>query len=242
MEQFGEGIRKLILAGVGAVAVTKEKSEAVVRELIKKGELTVEQGKVLNEELKHNIKEAIRENVQVNVVEQPDDLMDAVDGMDDAQLEALKQRIQAAEQARKAQPAPESGEAAPEAEPAAKAEEPTEETKAEERGTHMPVRSEDRAENRQRLMEIMEVVRRHELVKGMTPEKLCAVMEDLGPTFIKLGQILSMRSDFLPKSYCEALKKLRSSVAPTPLTSRRWAALPSRRRTRPCCKAASALW
>ena len=131
MEQFGEGIRKLILAGVGAVAVTKEKSEAVVRELIKKGELTVEQGKVLNEELKHNIKEAIRENVQVNVVEQPDDLMDAVDGMDDAQLEALTQRIQAAEQARKAQPAPESGEAAPEAEPAAKAEEPTEETKAE---------------------------------------------------------------------------------------------------------------
>lgn len=131
MEQFGEGIRKLILAGVGAVAVTKEKSEAVVRELIKKGELTVEQGKVLNEELKHNIKEAIRENVQVNVVEQPDDLMDAVDGMDDAQLEALKQRIQAAEQARKAQPAPESGEAAPEAEPAAKAEEPAEETKAE---------------------------------------------------------------------------------------------------------------
>ena len=131
MEQFGEGIRKLILAGVGAVAVTKEKSEAVVRELIKKGELTVEQGKVLNEELKHNIKEAIRENVQVNVVEQPDDLMDAVDGMDDAQLEALKQRIHAAEQARKAQPSPESGEAAPETEPAAAADEPTEETKAE---------------------------------------------------------------------------------------------------------------
>ena len=80
----------------------------------------------------------------------------------------------------------------------------------------MPVRSENRAENRQRLMEIMEVVRRHELVKGMTPEKLCAVMEDLGPTFIKLGQILSMRSDFLPRNYCEALKKLRSSVAPMP--------------------------
>ena len=83
----------------------------------------------------------------------------------------------------------------------------------------MPVRSENRAENRQRLMEIMEVVRRHELVKGMTPEKLCAVMEDLGPTFIKLGQILSMRSDILPKEYCEALKKLRSSVAPMPACS-----------------------
>ena len=131
MEQLGEGIRKLILAGVGAVAVTKEKSEAVVRELIKKGELTVEQGKVLNEELKHNIKEAIHENVQVNVVEQSDDLMDAVDGMNDAQLEALKQRIRAAEQARKAQPAPESGEAAPEAEPAAETKDAADDTKAE---------------------------------------------------------------------------------------------------------------
>ena len=58
MEQLGEGIRKLILAGVGAVAVTKEKSEAVVRELIKKGELTVEQGKALNAELKHKVEEA----------------------------------------------------------------------------------------------------------------------------------------------------------------------------------------
>ena len=81
----------------------------------------------------------------------------------------------------------------------------------------MPVRSESRTENRQRLMEIVEVVRRHEIVKeGMTPKKLCDIIEELGPTFIKLGQILSMRSDILPKEYCEALKKLRSSVAPMP--------------------------
>lgn len=81
----------------------------------------------------------------------------------------------------------------------------------------MPVRSESKAENRQRLMEIVEVVRRHEIVKeGMTPKKLCDIIEELGPTFIKLGQILSMRSDILPKEYCEALKKLRSSVAPMP--------------------------
>lgn len=80
----------------------------------------------------------------------------------------------------------------------------------------MPVQHENRTENRQRLMEIVEVVRRHEIIKGLTPEKLCAIIEELGPTFIKLGQILSMRSDILPKEYCEALKKLRSSVAPMP--------------------------
>lgn len=59
---------QLILAGIGAVAATKEKSEGILDELVKKGELTVEQGKVLNEELKHNIKDAIRENVTLHVV------------------------------------------------------------------------------------------------------------------------------------------------------------------------------
>lgn len=118
MDQLSDGIRKLILAGIGAVAATKEKSEVILDELVKKGELTVEQGKVLNEELKHNIKNAIRDNVTLHIVtdeddeEKPEDgrdeseaapqgdLMDAVDSMDDEQLTALKARIQAAEAAR----------------------------------------------------------------------------------------------------------------------------------------------
>ena len=58
MDQLGESIRKLILAGIGAAAVTKEKSEGLLKELVKKGELTVEQGKALNAELKHKVEEA----------------------------------------------------------------------------------------------------------------------------------------------------------------------------------------
>ena len=126
MDQLGESIRKLILAGIGAAAVTKEKSEIILRELVKKGELTVEQGKVLNEELKHNIKDAIRENVTVNIV--TDDMLDAVDDMDDEQLAALKERIAKAEAARsQEQPAEEAPEAPVESETAAETE--TEETK-----------------------------------------------------------------------------------------------------------------
>ena len=137
MDQIGEGIRKLIMAGIGAVAMTKEKSEDVLKELVRKGELTVEQGKVLNEELKHNVKEAVRNNVTVNVVndEAPHTaVMDSVDSMDDDELAALKQRIYEAEQARKAQAeaATEEVETADvEAEEAAPAEEAETETESE---------------------------------------------------------------------------------------------------------------
>ena len=57
MTNIGEELKKIFLAGVGAVAVTAEKSKEIVEELVKKGELTVEQGKVLNEELKQNVKQ-----------------------------------------------------------------------------------------------------------------------------------------------------------------------------------------
>ena len=110
MEQLGEGIRKLLLAGIGAAAVTKEKSEIILRELVKKGELTVEQGKVLNEELKHNIKDAIRENV--TIVTPPDDVISAVDSLSDEQLEALKAHSAAREATKKAAASAESDEPA----------------------------------------------------------------------------------------------------------------------------------
>jgi len=48
---LGEGVRKIFLAGVGAVATGAEKSQQIIEDLVKKGELTVEQGKTLNEEL-----------------------------------------------------------------------------------------------------------------------------------------------------------------------------------------------
>ena len=77
----------------------EEKGAGVPNELVKKGELTIEQGKVLNEELKHNIKDAIRENV--TIVTPPDDVISAVDSLSDEQLEALKAHIAAREATKK---------------------------------------------------------------------------------------------------------------------------------------------
>ena len=66
-----------------------------------------------------------------------------------------------------------------------------------------------------RLEEILGVIRKHNIVKnGLTPENLRHILEDLGPTFIKIGQIMSSRGDFLPKEYCEELELLRADVKP----------------------------
>ena len=65
-----------------------------------------------------------------------------------------------------------------------------------------------------RLKEIFAVLGRYNLIHGVTPEKLRHILEDLGPTFVKLGQIMSMRPDMLPGEYCKELTHLRTEVKP----------------------------
>ena len=48
------------------------------------------------------------------------------------------------------------------------------------------------------------------------PEQLARDLEELGPTFIKLGQILSTRPDLLQPAYREALTRLQDNVKPFP--------------------------
>jgi len=51
-----------------------------------------------------------------------------------------------------------------------------------------------------------------ETLKLSRPEKLRLALEELGPTFIKLGQILSVRPDLLPLEYIKELEKLQDDV------------------------------
>ncbi len=55
-----------------------------------------------------------------------------------------------------------------------------------------------------------------EKVRFTRPQRMVMVFEELGPTFIKLGQILSTRKDQLPKEYVVEFEKLRDKAKPLP--------------------------
>ena len=158
---FGDGIKKFVLMGIGAAAMTVEKSQQMVDELVKKGELTVEQGKELNQELKRNVKKTIDEAAEKKEAEEKKEatLEEKIAMMSAEELEAA--------QSDKA-----------------------------------------KIDNRERLGEITAVLRKHHITRGVTPGKLRAILEELGPTYVKLGQIMSLHSDVLPQRYCDLQRGL----------------------------------
>jgi polyhydroxyalkanoate synthesis regulator phasin len=90
---FGEELKKLVLLGIGAAATTVEKSKEIVDELVKKGELTVEQGKVMNEELKHYIKKTVNEKINMNKDKSVNSFINELDKLTPDELSALKAKL-----------------------------------------------------------------------------------------------------------------------------------------------------
>ena len=53
-------------------------------------------------------------------------------------------------------------------------------------------------------------------LKIPSPARIRQALEDLGPSFIKLGQLMSTRADVFPPAYIDEFRKLQDSVAPFP--------------------------
>lgn len=69
--------------------------------------------------------------------------------------------------------------------------------------------------NKHRYAEMLSIFAKHNFyANGFTPLELKTTLEDLGPTYVKMGQIMSSRSDLLPASYCHELENLRQNVKP----------------------------
>lgn len=70
--------------------------------------------------------------------------------------------------------------------------------------------------SRKRLLRIVEILRRNHVTRGISPEQAVKLLEELGPTYVKIGQVASARSDILPKEYCDAFQQLHDNVSPMP--------------------------
>ena len=73
--------------------------------------------------------------------------------------------------------------------------------------------SKQNKKEKKRSAEIMAIFAKHNFYAGgFTPTELRTTLEDLGPTYVKIGQIMSSRVDLLPESYCRELETLRQNV------------------------------
>ena len=69
---------------------------------------------------------------------------------------------------------------------------------------------------RVRIGQIFSLLRKYEVWHNLTPVRLRRLLEELGPMFVKMGQILANRSEILPQPYCDELRHLRTEVDPVP--------------------------
>ena len=103
-----------------------------------------------------------------------------------------------------------------------------------------------------------------DVVELFTPAKVCLMLEELGPTYVKMGQIVSSQASVIPDEWEVELEKLQSDVPPFPadevreilqeelgatpemlfaaLRSNSWPPPLRRRCTGPHCSAASRSW
>ena len=86
----GDDMKKVILAGIGAMATTAEKTREFIDTLIEKGELTVEQGKIINEELKRT-RAASKNTGTAN--ETTDEIMAKIATLSKEEQAALKEKL-----------------------------------------------------------------------------------------------------------------------------------------------------
>lgn len=87
--------KKIFLAGIGTLSLTYEKTNALVKELVQKGQITVDQGRQLNEELKR-VMDSNQPSMESKVKEYIDSLNLAtktdVDNLT-ARIEALEKKL-----------------------------------------------------------------------------------------------------------------------------------------------------
>ncbi|NLY77691.1 MAG: hypothetical protein GX080_06345 [Tissierellia bacterium] len=84
--------KKILLAGIGTLSLTYEKANSLVKELVQKGQLTVDQGKQLNEELKR-----VMNNHQPSAESKFKEYVDSLNLATKSDIDNLIKRVEALE-------------------------------------------------------------------------------------------------------------------------------------------------
>lgn len=88
-------LRKLLLSTVGAAAISIEKLDAAVQDLIEKGKLSVKEGKELREEL---IRKKRSESDEVLTKSMLEEIMDSFNFVHQRELNTLRERVEILEE------------------------------------------------------------------------------------------------------------------------------------------------
>ncbi|HHY41980.1 MAG TPA: hypothetical protein GX514_03920 [Thermoanaerobacterales bacterium] len=85
-------LKQMLYAGIGLAAITKEKAEEVISELIKKGEMSKEEGKDLLNTLINRMQEE-SERLKLKINEQVEHTITSMNLVRKSQLDEILQRL-----------------------------------------------------------------------------------------------------------------------------------------------------
>ncbi|HDJ28948.1 MAG TPA: hypothetical protein ENF28_06865 [Proteobacteria bacterium] len=84
--------RKFLLLGIGALSLTEERLEQIISGMVKKGEISRQEGRDLVQEMLKKIKQE-KDNLSEKIKKEFDSLMDKVDVPKQSEINELKQRV-----------------------------------------------------------------------------------------------------------------------------------------------------
>lgn len=90
--KLSEDVRKVMMAGIGALTTVTEKTQETIDSLAKKGEEALNQGQAMNERLRHKIKEIIDDEKPEEKTGK-DEVLRALEHMTPEEIEAVKAKL-----------------------------------------------------------------------------------------------------------------------------------------------------
>lgn len=94
-DEIKENLKEVLLMGLGAISLTGEKAKDLKKDLLEKGKVFYETGQVKNEELKHTLKNKLKDSVTIISEKNTskEDIINAIKNMSDEEKKELSKYL-----------------------------------------------------------------------------------------------------------------------------------------------------